>query len=126
MEKLARCKPAIASDISTFGIDCIQRLLDVTEVIVKYKTEQQRLKQDALATFNKRADGISTERANADILVLVNATLLTMHHGKEQRDLIEGGVIVVRAGVFESVGSAKEVRIPDGATVINAHGGQSS
>lgn len=120
--KLANCAAEIKSDTSTFGIDCIKHLLDVTEVVVAHQTEQERLRQDALATFNQR--GLLKGKDNADVLVIVNATLVTMNHGREKKDIVREGVIVVRGGVFDSVGKGGEVKIPEGATILDAHGGK--
>jgi hypothetical protein len=70
-------------------------------------------------TANDRA----CKSANADVLVITNATLLTYNTGHLDTDLIPNGVLITRGGVFESVTGALNVAIPDGATVINAHEG---
>lgn len=56
------------------------------------------------------------------MLVIMNATILTMED-HDHSDLITDGVLVSKSGVIESVGNAKDVVIPKGATVINAQGG---
>lgn len=62
--------------------------------------------------------------ANADVLVITNATILTMESGSGT-DLIDSGAIVTRGGVITSVGPSRNAVIPHGATVIDAQGGTS-
>lgn len=59
-----------------------------------------------------------------DVLVIYNATLLTMATGDPRKDLIHDGIMISRGGVIETVGSLSDTPIPGGpATAINAQGG---
>ncbi|EIW85515.1 hypothetical protein CONPUDRAFT_98596 [Coniophora puteana RWD-64-598 SS2] len=115
LSKLRHCTRAIKNDASTFGIACTREQLDVQELDVRFPTDIARLKRDARAA--------SPENDDADVVVVRNATVLTMQHGARARDLVSGGVVVVRAGVIEAVGDAETTVVPPGATVIEADGG---
>lgn len=114
IEKLRHCTSAIERDRSTFGISCVKNLLDVQKIRhVEHSTDIARLKKQAKSLAEK----------NSDVVVIHNATLLTMASGHEDIDLIQDGVLLVRGGVIESVGSVDSFSIPPGATVISANGG---
>ncbi|KAF8881952.1 hypothetical protein CPB84DRAFT_1851423 [Gymnopilus junonius] len=114
LQKLHYCSSAIEKDHSTFGISCVKKLLDVQKIgDIKHSTDIARLKKQAKSL----AEEIS------DVVVIYNATLLTMSTGHEDTDLIRDGVLVVRGGVIESVGSVGSLTVPPGATVISANGG---
>ena len=71
-----------------------------------------------------REEGLAASgNVESAYLVVRNATLVTMHHGNEEQDVVGGATLVVRDGVFESVGRDGEVSIPQGAQVIDAQGG---
>ncbi|KAF5373144.1 hypothetical protein D9758_001532 [Tetrapyrgos nigripes] len=128
VSKLEECESAVKDDPAYFGISCIERILDQQEVFVEHSTDIARLKEDART---KAANQISESsvrdgeitRQNADVVVIWNATILTMEHGDEDRDLIKEGAMVVRAGVIAEVGRMEEVTVPVGVTIIDAHGG---
>jgi hypothetical protein len=121
VSKLHKCSTAIKEDSSTFGISCVKKLVEYQEVIVTHSTDISRLKRDASASAVAN-DGTGAF-VNADVLVIKNATLLTYNTGHLETDLISNGVLITKGGVFESVTSAQNAAIPDGATVIDAHGG---
>lgn len=81
-----------------------------------------RLKQEAAANVQGADDAA---RANADFLVFTNATLLTMESDNLHEDVLRDATLVTRGGEIEAiVGSADDVVIPYGATVIDAQGGR--
>ena len=47
-----------------------------------------------------------------------------MATGEAERDVIREGVLVVRGGLIEQVGTERDVDIPTDATIIDAAGGQ--
>ncbi|KAF8061652.1 hypothetical protein FPV67DRAFT_1673271 [Lyophyllum atratum] len=111
ISKLNKCSSAIKKDDINFGISCVKDLLDYQEVIVEHSTDIARLKRDA--------DG-------HELVIVYNATLLTMAWGKLRWDLIPGGIVIVRGGIISGVGTLAQADelIPGGpATVINAEGG---
>lgn len=61
----------------------------------------------------------------ADFYAFVNANILTMTGESAETDLIRGGVVTVRGGIIESVGSFEEVMplLPEGATIMDVQGG---
>ncbi|KAH7928201.1 hypothetical protein BV22DRAFT_1005502 [Leucogyrophana mollusca] len=113
--KLGKCSKAIRDDPSNFGVDCVKEQLEYQEVIVQYLTDITRLKEEARS--------LAPANVDSDVVVIKNATILTMNTGNPARDLVQNGVIIVRGGVIESVSSIGEVAIPGGATVIDAEGG---
>lgn len=114
------CSSEVQQDPSTFGIACTRRLPQFQEVIVEYPSDIQRLKTEAAANVRP---GDAKAYANADYLVIANATLLTMETG-DYDDIIEDAIIVTRGGQIEAIVSAQDA-LPYGATVINAEGGAS-
>lgn len=88
------------------------RLLDVTEVDVRYESEVMRLRREARAF------------SGVDIVAFVNATILTMEHGDVHRDLISGGTVILRDGFIDTVGKDGEVAVPAGALIIQTDGGE--
>ncbi|KAG5642728.1 hypothetical protein DXG03_002273 [Asterophora parasitica] len=111
LSKLDKCASAIKADSINFGISCVKSLLDFQEVVVKHSTDIARLKHDA---------------QGHDVVVIYNATLLTMETGTEQWDIIPSGVLVTRGGVISSVGihgHADDLILGGSATAINAEGG---
>lgn len=107
-----QCSSEIASDRSTFGISCVKHLVNFQEVFVEHSTDVARLKQDA---------------AGLELVVIHNATLLMMVHGKAQWDMKHNGILITQGGIIHSVGVLGEDNfvIPGGpATVIDAEGGK--
>lgn len=88
------------------------RLLDVTEVDVRYESEVTRLRREARAF------------SGVDTVAFVNATVLTMDHGDVHRDVISDGTVIVRDGFIVAVGKDGEVSIPAGAMTIQTDGGE--
>jgi hypothetical protein len=108
VSELSHCKSAAGHDSLNFGIECTNKLLNFEEVVVKHKTDIQRLKEDT---------------GGSALLVITNATLLTMHTNTPD-DIIRDGVMFVRDGVIEAIyGSEEDVVIPQSAAVIDAQGG---
>ena len=92
-------------------------MLDVQRIRnIEHLTDIARLKKQAKSVANE----------NSDVVVIHNATLLTMATGHQDADLIRDGVLVVRGGVIESVSSVDSFTIPSGATLISANGGVSN
>ena len=91
----------------------MKNLLEIEELVVETSTDIARLGRDA-AAYNPAS-------SNADVVVIKNATILTMDNGEE---VIQGGVLVSRGGLIESVGLPGEISIPDDAFTIDAEGGE--
>lgn len=122
VSKLGKCSSAITDDPLTFGISCVKSLLQYQEVIVEHSTDIARLKRDAAAVSHEHKEWLHAQAS--DVVVIYNATLLTMATGDPVRDVIPGGVLVVRGGVIDSVGTLDNTVIPVGVTAINAHRGR--
>ncbi|KII89304.1 hypothetical protein PLICRDRAFT_109538 [Plicaturopsis crispa FD-325 SS-3] len=122
VSKLSKCSSAIQDDALNFGISCTRYLLAFQEVVVKHPTSLHLLKQDASKHVGS---GYANADADADVLVIKNATILTMETGQLHGDLITDGVLVTRGGVIESIGNLRDgsLNVPVGASVIDAHGG---
>jgi len=121
IEKLKECAKDIHDDHLTFGIGCVKGLLEYKELVVTHSTDIARLKKEAASW----APG-AVATSNSDVLVLLNATLLTMHNGNEAEDLIRDAVLSVRGGVIEYTGPSDGYVVPEGATAINVAGGMLS
>ncbi|EJD43843.1 hypothetical protein AURDEDRAFT_145360 [Auricularia subglabra TFB-10046 SS5] len=111
MSRLGGCLAAIRADATTRRLHCTQELVERRELVVEYDAEAARLRRDA------------GEEDNADVLVLVNATLVTMETGAIDADVIRDGAIVMQGGTIRQVGKRAEVHIPSGAQVIDVDGG---
>ncbi|KAH7094192.1 hypothetical protein BKA62DRAFT_644774 [Auriculariales sp. MPI-PUGE-AT-0066] len=118
LSRLSECQAAAKEDVYTFGVDCITSAVDVIELVVEYDADSRRLRREA------RAAASDPDNVNADILVLTNATLITMHSGREEEDVITDGVVVARDGLIVAAGSKHQIDIPTGAHVIDVQGGQ--
>jgi hypothetical protein len=116
VSKLHRCSSAIKHDRLNFGISCVKNLLEYQEIVIEHTTDIGRLKTEA-ALIAEASD-------NSDVLVVLNATILTMASGKVDTDLIRDGILVSRGGVVEYVGTIGSYFAPSGATIINARGGE--
>ncbi len=121
ISKLSKCSTEIADDSLNFGIACTKKLLDIHEFVVEYPTDISRLKQDALASMHTTDEAA---RANADVLVITNATLLTMETGSLQYDVLHGAVLFTRNGRIEAIGGAQDIVVPEGAMLIDVEGGR--
>lgn len=88
------------------------RLLEVTEVDVRYESEVTRLRREARAF------------SGVDTVAFVNATILTMEHGDLHRDIINGGTVILRDGLIDVVGKDGEVSVPAEALIIQVDGGE--
>ena len=118
LANLDACSSDVQQDPSTFGIACTKRLPQFQEVVVEYPSDIRRLKTEAAANV---ASEDAEARANADYLVIANATLLTMETG-DYDDIMEDAIIVTRGGQIEAIVGAQDA-LPYGATVFNAEGG---
>ena len=118
VSRLSECGKIVEADPLTFGISCVKDLVRYQEVVVLHSTDIGRLKRDARASSQHETDSV-----NSDVLVIANATILSMETGDPDSDLIHDGILVTRGGVIESVGTMRSVVVPAGATVIDAHGG---
>lgn len=122
VDQLKHCRSAIQGDPSTFGIDCVRQYVNVTEVHVYHQSESRRLSDDAydVARRETKSD-VDPSQSHADILVIINATLVTMATGSEAKDIVHDGTIIMQGGVIQLVG--KGLVAPQGAKVIDAQGG---
>ncbi|KAI5887269.1 uncharacterized protein SCHCODRAFT_02641146 [Schizophyllum commune H4-8] len=107
VSKLDECKSAIEEDKVTFGIACVNKLVQWEQVVVKHSTDVSRL---------------GKESQNAS-LAIVNATILHMDSDNRYGDVIEGGTLVTKGGLISAVGPAASVEVPSDAVVINANQG---
>lgn len=119
VSQLHRCSSAVQKDRLTFGIECTKKILNFQEINVHHSTDIARLKHDA--ALAARAKALDESIAPA-ILVITNATVLTMETGSQRGDLLRNALLVVRDGVIQLVLSAPDV-LPQGAMVLNAQGG---
>jgi imidazolonepropionase-like amidohydrolase/Tol biopolymer transport system component len=60
--------------------------------------------------------------ASADTVAFTGARIITMRDAERAQEVIEDGVLVVRGDSILAVGSRDDVRVPDGARVIDARG----
>ncbi|KAG1734440.1 uncharacterized protein EDB91DRAFT_1146890 [Suillus paluster] len=126
LSRLPSCEDAIGADASTFGIDCVRDLLDVTAVDVAYTPDVQRLSSEARQSMADGAQGSMQGHAawsNADVVIIQNATVLSMENGVLTQDLRPGASVVIRSGVVEAVGGPDVGEELVGAFIINAEGG---
>lgn len=118
LDTLLECQNAIQRDTTTHGVDCLAQFVDSHELVVEYEADSARIRQDAHQ--HARAD---LDAPNADVLVLANATLVTMQNGLQKTDIVRHGTLVMQGGLIRAVGTANAVEIPVGAHVIDVHGG---
>ncbi|KAG8986858.1 hypothetical protein FRB94_011212 [Tulasnella sp. JGI-2019a] len=126
ISKLGECKKAIRQDKNAFGIDCVKTLLDVQEISVTYEHERARIKNAAMQAFAAEnphgGKDMDEKYLTSDILVIKNATVVSMITGTEERDVLYGCTIVVRDGVIVQHCNGDVKGVP-GAKVIDAQGG---
>ncbi|KAJ3838794.1 hypothetical protein F5878DRAFT_725021 [Lentinula raphanica] len=117
ISKLDKCTSAIKRDSNTFGISCVKSLLRYQEIVVEHSTDVARLTEQAHA--------VSGSAYNSDILIIYNATVVTMETGNLDEDLLHDAVLVIQRGVIEAVFSATDNAFvaPEGATMMNANRG---
>ncbi|KAF9068339.1 hypothetical protein BDP27DRAFT_1422041 [Rhodocollybia butyracea] len=113
ISKLSKCSSTIKNDTNTFGISCVKNLVQYQEIVLEHSTDIARLKKETQ----------SLDPSASDILVIFNATVLTMETGNIDEDLVEHAVLVVRGGVIESIAPTSGFVAPERATLINARGG---
>jgi hypothetical protein len=116
ISKIEQCSSQIKDDPNTFGISCVKNLVEYQRIDIEHSTDIARLKQEA-----KQVSHVASN--NIDLVVITNATLLTMESGNPGVDLISNGVLTIRGGVIEYVGPSHDYTPPTGATVIDAEGG---
>lgn len=107
---MSQCSHDIANDLLTYGIACVDKLVERYEVFVDHATDVSRLKQDA------------HNHTGGDTVVIFNATVLTMETAHPNP--IEEGVIVIKGGLIQSVGRLSDTVVPPDATIIDAQGGK--
>ncbi|KAJ8696814.1 hypothetical protein PTI98_006650 [Pleurotus ostreatus] len=130
VSQIDKCAKAIKADPLTFGIDCVHRYVKFQEVVVEHSTDIARLKQEArqaLASQTPPQTDLQDQNAadavdSADVLVIFNATLVTMETGNVASDVIYNGALVTRGGIIETAGLTHDLVVPLGATVIDARG----
>lgn len=120
---LPSCTGAIEADTSNFGIDCVRGLLDVTAVDVTYTPDTQRLSSEARKSIADSPQRSIAAESNADVVIIHNATVLSMENGVLAQDLRLGASVVIRSGVVEAVGDHGVGEGLTGAFEINAEGG---
>ena len=91
VSEISECSAEIEADTETFGIDCVKDHVKFQEVFFEHSTDISRLKQEA----------------QSKKLIIQNARVVTMHTGDLDDDFIEGGTVVVKDGVIESVGNGQ-------------------
>jgi hypothetical protein len=94
-------------------------LIDYEEMIVRHPTDIKRVKEQATVAAIGSKSGLS----NADVLIIANATVLTMEGQSKRGDLIHDGVLITKGGLIDWVGLQERAIIPEGAMVIDAQGG---
>ncbi|KAK7049435.1 hypothetical protein VNI00_006036 [Paramarasmius palmivorus] len=104
--KLKQCIRHIRLDPQTFGIKCLNALVERQEIYVSHSTDIARLK---------------AEDAGGD-LAIINAKVITMETGIEEKDIIPDGALLVKGGLISSVGNATSIQLRPNMTVIDAEG----
>ena len=117
ISKLEQCSSQIKSDQITFGISCVKNLVEYQRIDIRHSTDIARLKKEAKEVSHAALNN------NFDLVVITNATLLTMESGNPETDLIRDGILTIRGGVIEYAGSSLDYTSPTGATLIDAEGG---
>ncbi|KAG2365872.1 hypothetical protein BDR07DRAFT_1480928 [Suillus spraguei] len=123
LSRLSSCTGTIEADTSNFGIDCVRGLLDVTAVDVAYTPDVQRLSNEAYRPIVDGPQRSIAAESNADVVIIHNATVLSMENGVLTQDLRLGASVVIRSGVVEAVGGPNVGEGLMGAFEIDAEGG---
>lgn len=74
------------------------------------------VEQGTSLTFSRPADKPSGYKA------IVGGTVVTMRDADNTREVIPDGTVLIRDNKIEAVGRRRDVRIPNGATIIDAKG----
>jgi hypothetical protein len=112
-----KCSNEIQQDRYTYGISCVKSLVKFHRLDVEHSTDIFRVKKEA-------AENPSNGR-NSDLVIINNATILTMATGDLEKDLFRNGALIVQGGVITGVGKRiDDQKLLEGRTVINANGGQ--
>jgi hypothetical protein len=120
VSQLARCSKEIQRDRSTYGISCVKSLVKFNRLDVEHSTDIFRVKKDASLMQNARKSS-----SHSDLVVINNATILTMATGDLEQDLIRNGALIVQGGVITWLGKRiDDQTLLEGSTVINVNGGQ--
>ncbi|KAK0227971.1 hypothetical protein IW262DRAFT_568411 [Armillaria fumosa] len=109
--RLKECLHSIKNDPSTFGIRCVNDLVESQEIFVEHSTDIARLKEEAKTS------------GSSGVVAVYNATLLTMETGLVESDLIREGVMLVKDGVIQAIGPVDDIPIPEDAVKFNANQG---
>lgn len=126
VSKLKVCAEEIQQDRLNFGISCVNKLVRYQEVFVEHATDIARLRHEAALLKGIHKEWLNIQD-DSDVLVITNATLLTMTTGNVKDDLIRNGVLVTRGGVIEYAGPASaDFHVPARAQTIDAQGGRST
>lgn len=124
VSKLKQCALAIEQDRLDFGISCVHELVDHHEIVIEHSTDIARLKQEATSLQETRKE-LFDGQEDSDLLIIMNATILTMETGRLEDDLIKNGVLITRGGVIEHAGPIlSNFSIPARAQVIDAQRGE--
>ena len=103
----------------------MKSLVKFDRLDVKHSTDIFRLKQEAAKNANLMRNA-SDSSTHLDLVVINNATILTMATGHLEQDLVRNGALIVQGGVITAIGKQiDDQTLPEGSTVINANGGQS-
>ena len=89
---------------------------------VEHFTDIFRMKEEAAEeqSFMQRRSS-----SHSDLVIINNATILTMATGDLEHDLIQNGALIVQGGVIRGIGKRiDDQTLLEGRTVINANGGQ--
>ncbi|EEB86734.1 hypothetical protein MPER_16201, partial [Moniliophthora perniciosa FA553] len=108
VSKLGQCVEQIQQDPETFGIKCLDKVVERQEIYVSHSTDIARFKEETRGSHNT--------------LAIINAKIMTMESGVEEHDMIQNGTLLVKDGLIGDVGGRSNVRIPANATVIDAQG----
>jgi hypothetical protein len=88
------------------------------QIAVYYESEITRIKED-VGSLNQRGQ---FKEQMSGFVGIVNATVLTMHTGNFEQDLLHEGVILLKDGQIHAVGSSSTA-IPPRTHIIDAAGG---
>ncbi|KAL1742540.1 hypothetical protein HDZ31DRAFT_43021 [Schizophyllum fasciatum] len=120
VDKLAECREESQADMLTFGINCVALLVKRHPVSIEHASDISRLREEARGV----AEAAGDHNANSDVLIIANATILTMASGSgPSEDIVYHASLVTRGGIIEAVGPTAAVVVPEGATVLDAQGG---
>jgi hypothetical protein len=123
VSQLSKCSKQIQRDHSTYGISCVKSLVKFTRLDVEHTTDIFRLKKEA-AEKPSLIQNASKQSSYSDLVIINNATILTMATGDLQQDLIQNGALIIQGGVITGIGKRIDDKsLLEGRTVINANGG---